>query len=196
MYADDPLMIVDRVDFVEGIDNAFFDILADLYDPFLSTSYKRASIKYTIFSKARPEYPIGIIALKNTGGGACFIEIAVIPEAKGHGYSFLAITEFLRKHSHEKIGWTVHKANLPSIKLLKKLNGGFFEKTVKNKKRIEAEGFFRPNGTVSKKMSETIDRLIIESAAKYRTWCDDFQGRTQELTRLHEYQREYANENN
>lgn len=196
MIADDPLLIDGEVEFVERVDPAFFDLLLKLYDPFLSASYKKAAIQYTIFLKNKYEYPVGIIALNKTRAGGNFLEIVFIPELKGGYLSFLVINKFIGLHPFNKIGWTAHKANLPSIKLLRKLNGGFFEKTVKNKKRIEAEGFFRPNGHVSKKMKESLDALIPESETKYKDWLEKYNGRNKELSGLNHFLKGYGNENN
>jgi hypothetical protein len=159
--------------FKEGIDPKFFNFLVNLYKPFLSSAYSNADIKYTVYSK-QYKHPIGIVALKKTKSGGNFFEIALIPSMRGSGYGREVVKEFLKIHPFSKINWTAHKANLPSIKLLKSLNGGFYEKTVKNKKRVEAEGFFRPNGTVSKKMRSSLDELIPESEEKFDKWLKDF----------------------
>jgi radical SAM protein with 4Fe4S-binding SPASM domain len=195
LFADDPLLLKDDVELVEKIDPVFFDILINLYSPFLSSSYKKEEIQYTIFSKNKCNYPIGIIALKKTKTGGSFIEIALIPEAKGGFYNFLAINKFINLHQLKKIGWTVHKANLPSIKFLKKMNGGFFKNTVTNKSRIEAEGFFRVNAIVSKTMKENLDLLITESENKYEDWLKEYQKRDDELQNLSKYLKGYENEN-
>lgn len=187
--------IDDEVYFSEGIDIVFFDILLKLYKPFLSAAYKKAFIQYTVFSKKYP-YPIGIIALNKTKSGGVFFEIALIPELKGKKYSSIIIEHLLKKHPLKKIGWTVHKANLPSIKLLQKLKGGFFEKTVKNKRRIEAEGFFRPNAAVSASMRKALEKLLTESEHKYSEWFKGYNQRTKELKRLKNYLKDYINENN
>jgi radical SAM protein with 4Fe4S-binding SPASM domain len=196
LFANDPLLIDDEVEFVENIDPVFFNILLNLYEPFLSASYKKADIQYTVFSKNKFVYPIGIIALNKTNAGGKFLEIALIPEFKGGYYSFLIINKFIKLHSFKKIGWTAHKANLPSIKLLKKLNGGFFEKTVKNKRRIEAEGFFRLNNNVSKKMKDSLHSLIPESEMKFKDWLNEYNTRKKELRILDNFLKGYKNENN
>jgi len=196
LFADDPLLIDDGVNFVENIDPVFFDILINLYKPFLSASFKKANIQYTVFSRNKYKYPIGIIALNKTSAGGRFFEIALIPDLKGSYYSFLIMNKFINLHPFEKIGWTVHKANLPSIKLLKKLNGGFFEKTIKNKKRIEAEGFFRPNNNVSNKMKDSLHSLIPESEMKYKDWLKEYNTRKKELIVLNNFLKGYSNENN
>lgn len=195
LFSDDPLLIDDEVELIKGIENDFFDILISLYKPFLSSAYKKADIQYTVFSKNN-NYPIGIVALNKTKAGGRFFEIALIPSVKGKFYSFLVINKFIKQHPFDKIGWTVHKANLPSIKLLKKLNGGFFEKTVKNKKRIEAEGFFRTEGKVSKKMMQYLNKLIPESTEKFQEWLKEYELRKNEFEKLNNYLKEYADENN
>jgi len=190
LFADDPLLMDDDIFFEEGIDTVFFDILVALYKPFLSSAYKKAPIQYTIFS-SKYSFPIGIIALNKTKSGGNFIEIALIPKARGKYYSFQIINLFLKKHNLNRIGWTVYKSNLPSIKLLKKLRGGFFEKTVRNKKRIEAEGFFKVDMSVSKSMQKAINELIIESKSQYKEWLREYNKRTEELQDLEVYLREY-----
>jgi radical SAM protein with 4Fe4S-binding SPASM domain len=195
LFSDDYLLVYDKIYFIDGIESQFFDMLVALYRPFLSTSYRKAYIQYTVLSK-KYKYPIGIIALNKTKSAGKFLQIALIPDVIGKFYSFQILNLFFKKHNFKKIGWTAHKANLPSIKLLQKLRGGFFKKTVIDKRRIEAEGFFRPNGTVSKSMQEALEKLLKESQQKYNDWLREYNTRIQELNNLKEYLKRYVNEYN
>ncbi len=190
-FDDDPLMI-DDVQLEKGIDKIFFDLLIKLYNPFLGTSFKKDPIQYTIFNKSKYPHPIGLVALKRTKSGGCFFELALIPQVRGTSAAFLSINKFLSLHPEKKIDWTAHKANLPSIRLLQKLNGGFFEKTVQNKRRIEAEGFFRPGSKVLKTMETSLLDMIPESETKYREWLVTYKSRKQERANLDKFLEEYG----
>ncbi|MCK4764693.1 MAG: radical SAM protein [Candidatus Aminicenantes bacterium] len=187
IYSDDALIIDDEIEFKEDIENTFFDLLVNLYKPFLSTSFKNAHIRYTVLSKYKDSYPIGIIAVKKTRSNANFLEIALVPGLKEKYYSFLILQKLIGNHSIEKYGWTAHKANLPSIKLLEKLDGGFYQDTVKNKKRIEAEGFFRVNGPVPPKMKAALKELIPQAGEKFKLWLREFDERKKEKQALKNY---------
>lgn len=177
--------INDEITLKKGVDESFFDALIKLYKPFLSASFKKEPIQYEILSK-KYSHPIGLIALKKTKSNANFFEIALIPKMRGKGYAEVAIQKFLKKHPLPKIGWTVHKANLPSILLLQKLDGGFFEKTVNNKKRIEAEGFYKPGKTVPKSMKNALEELIPQSKIKFKEWEEEYKKRDKELDKLND----------
>jgi|GEM_PF-2030975 len=196
MFSDDSLILDDEVVFKEGINNEFFDLLIDLYRPFLGNSFKKVPTAYTIFSKHKYKHPIGIIAIKNTKTNANFIEISLIPQLRGGYYSFIVLRKLFLLHPElKKIGWTSHKANIPSMKVLKKLRGGFFEKTVTNKNRIEAEGFFKVDGQAVYSMQKALDKQIELSAPMYNGWLEGYKTRTEELEKLTTYLEEY-NEGN
>ncbi|PIS32147.1 hypothetical protein COT40_01595 [Candidatus Peregrinibacteria bacterium CG08_land_8_20_14_0_20_41_10] len=95
-------------------------------------------------------------------------------------------------HPFPKYGWTFHKANLPSLRLLEKFQGGVFEKTVLNKRRLEAEGFFRPSGMISPKMRAALAQLLSEAEIKFKAWQKDYQKRVQELAALNQLLENYA----
>ncbi|NOQ24904.1 MAG: radical SAM protein [Bacteroidales bacterium] len=192
LFSSDTLIPDDELTLKEGIDGAFFDALINLYKPFLSTSFKKAPLKYTVFSKKYP-YPIGLLALNKTKSNARFFEIALIPQVKGNCYAFYAIQKFLQKHPLPKIGWTVHKANIPSILLLQKLHGGFMESTVRNKKRIEAEGFFRNGGEVPVSMKNALEELIPQAKIKFEQWEIEYQAREAEQNNLTNILESYEN---
>ena len=126
IYTDDSLIIDDQIHLRDGIDTAFFDLLAKLYKPFLSSAYKKAKYRYTILSKRKHKYPIGIIAINHTSANANFIEIALIPALKEKYYTFIAMQKLFQTLPIEKYGWTVHKANYPSITLLERLRADCF----------------------------------------------------------------------
>ena len=188
-YGDDSLIIDDEIQFQEGIDPAFFDLLINLYKPFLGTTFKKAPVQYTVRSKHKYPHPIGFIAVNHSPVNADFLEIALVPGLKEKYYSFLALQKLFQTLPVQKYGWTVHKANLPSIKLLEKLGGGFYEKTVKNKKRIQAEGFFRVNGSqpVSQTMRNALKELLPQAEEQFASWQNEFNSRNLEKKALYNY---------
>lgn len=191
VYSDDSLIIEDSIQLKEKIDPTFFDLLINLYKPFLSPSFKKARFQYTVFSNYNYPHPIGIIAVDQTASNANFVEIALIPGLKEKYYSFLALQELFHTLSIDKYGWTVHKANLPSIKLLEKLEGGFHENTVKDENRIEAEGFFRVHPPVSIKMQKALETLIPQAQIAYPSWLAEYNRRKKEKEQLFHYLKGY-----
>ncbi len=187
IYSDDVLIIDDEVIFEKGIDRELFHMLVGLYQPFLNKSYLNASVQYTVFSKYKHDYPIGVIAINKSKRNARFVEIAIIPQLQSKYYSFLMMQKLMQLHPLDKYGWTSHKANLPSIKLLEKQDGGFFEKTVQNQKRIEAEGFFRSRGSATTKMREALFALLPQSQVKFKKWSEEFVTRNAEVGALDNY---------
>ena len=179
------------ISLTSGMEDTFFKRLHSLYKPFLSGAYKNSPIAYTVHSKKYP-YPIGLIALNKTKSGGNFLEIALIPEVTKKGYAKEVIQQFLKKHKLNRVDWTIHKANYPSLKLLKSLGGGFFENTVKNKKRIEAEGYFKTNGKLPDNMNKAIEQLERDSKAKFKKWQTSYGKRTNELRELNQYLKTFA----
>jgi hypothetical protein len=191
IFGDDSPVIDDEIRFKEGIDTRFMDLMIKLYKPFLNTSYKKARYRYTALSKHKYHHPVGFIAVDRTTAIAQFIEIALIPDLKEKYYAFLTLQELFQTLPYEKYGWTADKANYPSIRLLEKLGGGFYENTVNNKKRIKAEGFFRVGRPVSKKMQDALQQLKPEAREKFRDWLGEFNARKKERQALQRYLEEY-----
>jgi len=192
IYTDDSLLIDDQVEFEEGIDTFFFDLLIKLYKPFLSSAYKKARFQYTILSKHKYKHPVGLIAINRTSAAAHFFEIALIPDLKEKYYTFLTIQNLIKTLPIEKYGWTVHKANYPSITLLERLNGGFYENTIKNTKRIEAEGFFKTRQPAPQKMQAALKQLKPQSEKKFQEWLVEFKTRKKEKQELQKYLEDYT----
>jgi MoaA/NifB/PqqE/SkfB family radical SAM enzyme len=188
----DFLDIDDEVEFKDGIDNTFMDLLISLYKPFLTSSYKKAMYRYTVLSKHKYKHPVGFIAVDRTTAIAHFIEIALVPGLAEKYYSFLVLQKLFRTLPIEKYGWTADKANYPSISLLEKLGGGFYPETVKNKKRIKAEGFFRIDRPVSKNIRAALEQLKPQSKEKFQEWLDIYDTRKKEKQALHQYLEEYT----
>ncbi len=196
LFSDDSLIIDDEIELKNGIDNEFFDLLIELYRPFLGTSFKKVPTAYTVFSKNKYKHPIGIIAIKKTKTGANFLEIALIPDVRETYYSFLVFRKLISLHPKlEKLGWTAYKENLPSMKILKKLEGGFFEKTVTNKGRKEAEGFFKVNGEATRTMQEALDKQIKLTKPKFGKWLEEYKARDKESEKLKNYLDGYYEDN-
>jgi hypothetical protein len=186
------LVIDDEVQFKEGIDTKFMDLMIKLYKPFLNTSYKKARYRYTVLSKHKYNHPVGFIAVDRTTAIAQFIEIALIPDLKEKYYALLTLQKLFQTLPYEKYGWTVDKANYPSVMLLEKLGGGFYENTVTNKNRIKAEGFFRVGQPVSKKMQNALQLLKPQAKEKFRYWLKEFNDRERERQALQQYLEEYT----
>jgi hypothetical protein len=189
---EDSLVIDDEVQFKEGIDTKFMDLMIKLYKPFLNTSYKKARYRYTVLSKHKYKHPVGFIAVDRTTAIAQFIEIALIPDLKEKYYALLTLQKLFQTLPYEKYGWTVDKANYPSVRLLEKLGGGFYENTVTNKKRIKAEGFFRVGRPVSKKMQDALQLLKPQAKEQFRYWLKEFNARKKEKQALQQYLEEYT----
>jgi len=192
IFGDDSPVIDDEVQFKEGIDTRFMDLMIKLYKPFLNTSYKKARYRYTVLSKHKYNHPVGFIAVDRTTAIAQFIEIALIPDLKEKYYALLTLQKLFQTLPFEKYGWTVDKSNYPSIRLLEKLGGGFYENTVNNKKRIKAEGFFRVGRSVSKKMQDALQLLKPQAREKFREWLKEFNARKNERQELKQYLEEYT----
>jgi len=190
--SEDSLVIDDEVQFKEGIDTRFMDFMIKLYKPFLNTSYKKARYRYTVLSKHKYHHPVGFIAVDRTTPTAQFIEIALIPDLKEKYYALLTLQKLFQTLPFEKYGWTVDKANYPSVRLLEKLGGGFYENTVLNKKRIKAEGFFRVDRPVSKKMQDALQLLKPQAKKKFCEWLKEYNAREKERQALHRYLEEYT----
>lgn len=189
---DHSMVFDDEIQFKEGIDTRFMDLLISLYKPFLNTSYKKARYRYTVFSKDKYKYPLGFIAVERTAAIAQFIEIAMIPDLEEKYYALLTLEKLFQTLPYEKYGWTVDKANYPSIRLLEKLGGGFYENTVSNKKRIKAEGFFRVGRPVSKKVQNALQLLKPQAREKFYEWLKEFNAREKEKKALQQYLEDYA----
>lgn len=189
--SEDTLLIGDEVDFREGMEPEFFDLLARLYKPFLSSAYKKARFQYTVFSRRQYAWPIGIIAVNKSSVGAHFLEIALVPGLREKYYSFLIFNKLTGMLPVRKYGWTAHKANYPSVSLLEKLQGGFLENTVQNIRRVEAEGFFKVGQPVSQKMQTALRTLKPQAAEKYRQWLAEFETRDREKRELQNYLKGY-----
>jgi hypothetical protein len=188
----DSLVIDDEIQLKEGIDAAFMNLMIKLYKPFLNSSYKKARFQYTVLSQHKYRHPVGFIAVDRTTAIAQFIEIALVPDLKEKYYALLTLEKLFQTLPFDKYGWTVDKANYPSIRLLEKLGGGFYENTVTNKKRIKAEGFFRVGRPVSKKMQDALQLLKPQAKEKFHEWLIEFNARKKEKQALQEYLEEYA----
>lgn len=188
----DSPVIDDEVQLKEGIRTRFMDLMIKLYKPFLNTSYKKARYRYTVLSKNKYSYPVGFIAVDRTTAIAQFIEIALVPDLQEKYYALLALQKLFQTLPYKKYGWTVDKANYPSVRLLEKLGGGFYENTVTNKKRRKAEGFFRVGQPVSKKMQDALQLLKPQAKERFHQWLKEFNARKKEKQALQQYLGEYT----
>jgi hypothetical protein len=149
-----------------GIDPEFGKLLYDLYRPFLSAWVKTArGAGFTVYAGSRP---VGVAGLKKQ---AHFVEIGLTPEVQGRNLGLAVVRALLAEYpSVGRFGWTAHKGNLPSILLLQQLGGGFLPNTVKRSSRIEAEGFFRRDGSVLGSMREALTDLLPDAQTRWTIW--------------------------
>jgi len=107
--------------------------------------------------------PIGIIQInrkKNT-----FLQIALIPSLRGKGLAKKVIEKVIENIKVEKVDWTSHKYNYPSLKLLQKFNGGIFDN---QETRVNKEGFFRVNKDVLTNMKTNLDKAVKDAKLKFK----------------------------
>ena len=167
---------------IEGIDKHFFNILLKLYKPFLSSSHFKDPIQFTIFHL---KSIIGFIQIGKSP--ARFIQIALIPDAKGKGITKDVIFALTKKLEIEKIGWTADKSNYPSLKLLYDLGGELNTKSLDSKKK-KAEGYLRIKKSKIDKESANLKSILSSSKEKFLIWHkEEFDKRKQEMITLHEY---------
>lgn len=167
----DPLAIEKKnINLEPGISKDFFMCLWKSCEPFLSKSYLKEKIQYTIILNGRS---VGVIACKQQGP---FLEIALLPEERGKGTAFWALQLFLTKHPKKRYGWTADKRNHPSLRLLQKMGGGLVGTIQSNQRRKEAEGFFYPMSTVNAQGRENLAAIIHDSKELYQIWKKEHEG--------------------
>ncbi len=140
---------------VSGHDDKLFGLLADLYEPFLLRSYMTERAQYMVLSRAANSfYSVGCISISRKG----FAQIALAPEVSGKGLGWQAMQELVTKVSpRERVGWTAHRSNYPSLRLLWLLGGGINVKCLDRKDRVNMEGFFRSQGEAPGRMRSSLE---------------------------------------
>lgn len=164
---------------IPGYDSVLYDLLARLYEPFLGRSHMKDKKQYLILAKIKQYlHPAGCISL----GRSNFIQIGLAPAFAGEGLARLLIMEFVTKIKPlEKVGWTAHRDNYPSLKLLRLLKGGINERCLKTKNRVNMEGFFRPQGAAPERMRLSLDVIIPQALENYLEWLKTKYSRRTEL---------------
>ena len=148
---------------IQTFDPKLVDLLYQIYYPFLLDSKSLRKFRFcelvyesksdeligyvTIFSKLKP-----------------FLDIALVPNVQNQGYGPKIIKYIMKYLKLDRILYTVNKSNLPSLKLLKKIDGGIF-----NEDKIHYYGYYRTTG-VSKNHKEYLDEPIKEAKSKYEKW--------------------------
>ena len=151
----------------EGMDRKLYNLLSDMYDPFLSAQHLKDKFQYTVFSDEHT-YPIGILSVNK--GKNTFMQIALIPDQQGKDIGRLALAELAKKTGLRRIGWTCEKNNYPSLKLLCSLGGGVTENSVKQKKKKTYEGFFYTDKPISKRLRDVAIGELERAKLLYGDW--------------------------
>ena len=153
-----------------GIPKTWINLLYKLYYPFLLSSRQikcGCVVQHLILDNKKP---IGYICTSLSK----HLEIALLPQYRGKGViERIMLKTIPRKipkvYSFKKINYTVNLINYPSLKLLKKLNGGIY--TI-DKKNAYGYFYYLVDKQVPKKHRELLDRLIKLSKEKFETWSN------------------------
>lgn len=148
-----------------GVDPALGAALYRDTRPATSSWLKTAPGGFTIVHEDKPVGVIGLKPVKKKGTLGGFIEVALVPEARGKGLGEASVRELLKKYPNVRnFGWTARKDNDASLRLLAKLDGGVFPRTVHNTRRVQAEGMLRRDGPAPEKMRQALAQLLGDQA--------------------------------
>ena len=141
---------------VVGMDKKLYELLIKIYHPFLLPAHMEDKKQFLIVSVSEREAELlGCISI----GGSNFIQIALAPGHTGNGVARIALDQLVQSVLPlKRIGWTAHRSNYPSLKLLQGLNGDIYENCLKEPGRVKMEGFYRPGGEATLKMRDAFRR--------------------------------------
>ena len=176
------------------IDDELIKIMHDLYEPFLPDTFKTGHILYhTILDNRKP---IGYVNATKT----MYLHFALFPEYQRKNVFSIVMHEKLPTNiqrylrMQETIHYTVHIANYPFLKLLKKLNGG-----VSGYRDHMVLGYFEyvgPKETFhpKKEDSERLDMVIKKSKPLYEKWLiKKFKPQYERMrSKIEEYQKSFV----
>lgn len=171
---------------VQGMDKTFYELLIKIYHPFLLRSHMKDKRQFLIGSLCRGEMSLaGCISI----GDSNFVQIALAPDNQGKGVARKALDMMVENVLPlKRVGWTAHRSNYPSLKLLKDLKGGIYENCLKNPGRVKMEGFYRPSGEATRKMQDALSRFLPISQEGYGTWrSEHYARRTDLIEKLENY---------
>ena len=116
-------MIENQIILKPGIDQEFINIMSKIYKPFINDA-PPPDIAYTIYLED-DTIPKGYVKMfqHDDESDILYIHLALIPDAKGKNIGYQAIRQIINITNREKYGYMVMNNNLPSLKLLYKLNG-------------------------------------------------------------------------
>ena len=115
-------MIENKIVLKPGIDQEFINIMSKIYKPFINDA-PPPDIAYTIYLE-NDTIPKGYIKMfQHDTNGMLYIHLALIPEMRNKNIGYQTIKEIINITNREKYGYMVMNNNLPSLKLLYKLNG-------------------------------------------------------------------------
>ncbi len=115
-------MIENKIILKPGIDQEFINIMSKIYQPFINDA-PPPDIAYTIYLE-NDAIPKGYIKMfQHDDSDMLYIHLALIPEMRNKNIGYQTIREIIDITNREKYGYMVMSNNLPSLKLLYKLNG-------------------------------------------------------------------------
>lgn len=165
----------------KGIDKKFFNLLFNLYKPFLSKGHLKDRYQYSVFLKNKL---IGIFQLESSL--AKFLQIAFIPDFKDRGLARRVIYLVVEKLEVDKIGWAAYKSNYPSLKLLYNMGGGVFEGALKSTTK-KVEGVVKFKIKNNKKINDNLSQILEDSKKSYFVWFKEYKKRKKEIEELKIY---------
>jgi len=193
--ADNPIAPPAAISLVEGIDKKLYGLLVELYAPFLARSHLSDRYQYIIMGTINGRScPIGCLSQ----GKSDFIQVAVVPGYRGSGAAEAALEAMVViRQPLKRVGWTSHRANYPSLRLLQRLKGGIFERCARNKKRVNMEGFYRPSGTATKSMRVALESILPRARDDYSKWHGEiYTKRNRLMAEVSQYMANHIDENN
>jgi RimJ/RimL family protein N-acetyltransferase len=109
---------------VPGLDAKLFNLLGAVYRPFLAEEHADDMFAFLVtFLRTDGKDVIGYL----TVGKGQHVQLALIPSATGQGFAEEALTALYQWYPFDSVGWTCHKDNLPSLRLLARMNGGIIK---------------------------------------------------------------------
>jgi len=152
-----------KVTLSKEVDPDFAQSLYEETKPATSTWLRTAEGGFTIIHKGEPVGIIGLKPVEKKGPIGGFVEVALVPEARGKGIGLASVLALIEKHPKvSTFGWTARKDNTGSLQLLQRLDGGVFPRTVNDSRRVQVEGIFHRKGKAHPAMREALANSLAE----------------------------------
>lgn len=118
-------MTASNINLKQGIDQEFINIMSKIYQPFINDA-PPPDIAYTIYLE-NDTIPKGYIKMFPRKDDILSIHIALTPDARGKSIGYNTIRQIINITKRERYLYMVMNNNLPSLKLLYKLNGDIID---------------------------------------------------------------------